>query len=98
MLTDDLDIDDVYDGKSYAKPQIFIQMGKILDSRDNPYPVNTVTTDDGYTYEISFDQAELIIDAIRLTPSNTRRILIDSIQNSKGFEAVMAVVCDQYYE
>lgn len=56
----ELDSDDKdYDAEFKQTPMI-IQLGKVLDSRGNPNPVTTVTTDDGKKHKISASQASTI--------------------------------------
>jgi hypothetical protein len=78
--------DETYDGVSYVNPQIMIQLGKILDSEGNPVPVQHVTTDDGYVYDIDFDQARIMLSVIRRLPTQVRREVIESIQYMEGME------------
>jgi hypothetical protein len=90
---DDFDvIDDVYDGVSYKNPQIFIQLGKILDSEGNPRPVNTIVTDDGVSYDVDFDQARIMLNAIRRLPTQVRREVIEAIQYSAGMETFLDAI------
>jgi hypothetical protein len=90
---DDFDvIDDVYDGVSYKNPQIFIQLGKILDSRGNPRPVSSIVTDDGVAYDVDFEQAEIMLDVIRRLPTQVRRQVIESIQYSEGMESFLDAI------
>lgn len=79
-------------GESYARPQMMIQLGKILDSEENPYPLNTVITDDGYTYFMSASFARKMLAVIRALPTQRRRSVISDIQFSDGFEEFVAVV------
>ena len=46
--------------KEFKQDSIFNQMGKILDSRGNPRPLDTVITDDGKKHKVDFNQAKMI--------------------------------------
>ena len=46
--------------KEFKQDSIFNQMGKILDSRGNPRPLDTVITDDGKKHKVNFNQAKMI--------------------------------------
>jgi len=85
-------VEEVYEGVSYANPQMMIQLGKILDSEENPYPVNTVMTDDGYNYKMSASFARKMLVVIRALPTQRRRDIISEIQFSEGFDQFVEVV------
>ena len=46
--------------KEFKQDSIFNQLGKILDSRGNPNPLDTVTTDDGKKFKVSMNQASVL--------------------------------------
>jgi len=46
--------------KEFKQDSIFNQLGKILDSRGNPNPLDTVTTDDGKKFKVSMSQASVL--------------------------------------
>ena len=46
--------------KEFKQDSIFNQLGKILDSRGNPNPLDTVTTDDGKKFKVTFKQATVL--------------------------------------
>jgi hypothetical protein len=46
--------------KEFKQDSIFNQLGKILDSRGNPNPLDTVTTDDGKKFKVSMNQATVL--------------------------------------
>lgn len=66
--TMDLDIDSVGseldsdddEGQGYTQKPMYDQLGKVLDSRGNPNPVDTVVTDDGKKHKVTVDQARVI--------------------------------------
>jgi hypothetical protein len=91
MLDFDTEVVEQY-GESYARPQMMIQLGKILDSEENPYPINTVITDDGYSYEMSSAFARKMLAVIRALPTQRRRDIISQIQFSDGFDQFVEVV------
>ena len=55
----ELDQDDD-EGQSFSQAPMYDQLGKVLDSKGNPKPVDTVTTDDGKKLKVSADQAQVI--------------------------------------
>ena len=55
----ELDKDDEDEG--FKETRMFLQLGKIVDSRGNPNPIKTVKTDDGKTVEVSPNQAQVIM-------------------------------------
>ena len=55
----ELDRDDD-EGEGYSQKPMYDQLGKVLDSRSNPNPVKTVTTDDGKELKVTADQARMI--------------------------------------
>ena len=55
----ELDKDDD-EGEGYAQKPMYDQLGKVLDSRSNPNPIKTVTTDDGKELKVTPDQARMI--------------------------------------
>ena len=56
----ELDVDDDGEGAGFKQTPMYDQLGKILDSRGNPKPVETVTTDDGKEHKVTVDQARTI--------------------------------------
>lgn len=62
-VLDDFDLDndnDDIEAPGFKGEPMFIQLGKVLDSQDNPKPINTVTTDDGKTFKVSAEQARML--------------------------------------
>lgn len=55
----ELDRDDLDSG--FKETRMFLQLGKIVDSRGNPNPLDTVKTDDGKTVKVSPTQAQMIM-------------------------------------
>jgi hypothetical protein len=63
VLDDFDDFDDREDdgeGEGFKGEPMYVQLGKVLDSQGNPKPVNTVTTDDGKTFKVSPQQAQML--------------------------------------
>ena len=56
----ELDRDDDGEGPGFKQPSMYEQLGKVLDSQGNPNPVNTVTTDDGKTHNVTAEQARIM--------------------------------------
>lgn len=56
---DPADVDDD-EGEGFGQKPMFDQLGKVLDSRGNPNPVDTVTTDDGKTLKVTPAQAQVL--------------------------------------
>ena len=74
--------------KEFKQDSIFNQMGKILDSRGNPRPLDTVITDDGKKHKVNFQQAKMIrmlLTAPQIKPDVKREFTKD-IQNSETLE------------
>lgn len=61
-VLDDFDApdDDDSEGPGFKNEPMFNQLGKVLDSQGNPKPVNSVTTDDGKTFNVTVDQAQML--------------------------------------
>jgi len=55
----ELDQDDD-EGKGFLTMPMYDQLGKVLDSQDNPKPLNTVKTDDGKQFKVSVEQAKML--------------------------------------
>ena len=71
--------------KEFKQDSIFNQMGKILDSRGNPRPLDTVITDDGKKHKVDFNQAKMIrmlLTAPQIKPDLKRQFTKD-IQQSE---------------
>ena len=71
--------------KEFKQDSIFNQMGKILDSRGNPRPLDTVITDDGKKHKVDFHQAKMIrmlLTAPQIKPDIKRQFTKD-IQQSE---------------
>ena len=71
--------------KEFKQDSIFNQMGKILDSRGNPRPLDTVITDDGKKHKVDFNQAKMIrmlLTAPQIKP-NIKRQFTKDIQHSE---------------
>ena len=74
--------------KEFKQDSMFNQMGKILDSRGNPRPLDTVITDDGKKHKVNFEQAKMIrmlLTAPQIKPDVKREFTKD-IQNSETLE------------
>ena len=62
-VLDDFDArpeDDGVEAPGFKNETMFNQLGKVLDSQENPKPLNTVTTDDGKTFKVTADQAQIL--------------------------------------
>ena len=74
--------------KEFKQDSMFNQLGKILDSRGNPRPLDTVITDDGTKHKVNFQQAKMIrmlLTAPQVKPDLKRQFTKD-IQNSETLE------------
>ena len=74
--------------KEFKQDSMFNQLGKILDSRGNPRPLDTVITDDGKKHKVNFQQAKMIrmlLTAPQIKPDIKRQFTKD-IQNSETLE------------
>ena len=71
--------------KEFKQDSMFNQLGKILDSRVNPRPLDTVITDDGKKHKVNFQQAKMIrmlLTAPQIKPDIKRQFTKD-IQQSE---------------
>ena len=71
--------------KEFKQDSMFNQLGKILDSRGNPRPLDTVITDDGKKHKVNFQQAKMIrmlLTAPQVKPDLKRQFTKD-IQQSE---------------
>ena len=83
-LGSELDKDD--EGEGFKQMAMFDQLGKILDSANNPKPVKTVKTDDGKEIEVTPEQARMLrlfATTDKVKP-NVRTRFINDIQKSSG--------------
>ena len=74
--------------KEFKQDSMFNQLGKILDRRGNPRPLDTVITDDGKKHKVNFQQAKMIrmlLTAPQVKPDLKRQFTKD-IQNSETLE------------
>lgn len=80
----ELDQDD--DAEGFKQTSMFDQLGKVLDSRGNPNPKTTVTTDDGKEHKVTPPQAQMLrmmATAEKIKPM-IRTKFIKDIQTSNG--------------
>ena len=85
-LGSELDKDDDGDGAGYKQAPMYDQLGKVLDSRGNPNPVSTVTTDDGKEFKVTVDQARtirMLMTTEKVKPM-VRKKFQDDMQKSTG--------------
>jgi len=83
-LGSELDQDD--DEEGFKQASMFDQLGKVLDSRGNPNPKTTVTTDDGKEHKVTPQQAQMLrmmATAEKIKPM-VRSKFINDIQKSNG--------------
>ena len=103
----DLDDDEKDMGKGFDKDSMFDQLGKILDSRGNPNPIKTVTTDDGEKVEVNPMQAQelrklLRMDGmkpqlkLRLTKELQMSKHLHDFVDSKDYKQIGAVFMQKY--
>ena len=103
----DLDDDEKDIGKGFDKDSMFDQLGKILDSRGNPNPIKTVTTDDGEKVEVNPMQAQelrklLRMDGmkpqlkLRLTKELQMSKHLHDFVDSKDYKQIGAVFMQKY--
>ena len=79
--------------KEFKQDSMFNQLGKILDSRGNPRPLDTVITDDGKKHKVNFQQAKMIrmlLTAPQVKPDLKRQFTKD-IQNSETLEKLSLI-------
>jgi len=68
-LGSELDVDNDYDPEK-DKFSMTKQLGKMLDSRGNPNPLNSVETRDGSTHQLTMDQAANLMSLLKRPPVN----------------------------
>ena len=68
-LGSELDKDDDYDPEK-DKFSMTKQLGKMLDSRGNPNPLNSVSTRDGAEMQLTMDQAANLMSLLKRPPVN----------------------------
>lgn len=66
----ELDVDDDKYDPEKDKFSITDQLGKMLDSRGNPNPKNSVETRDGATVQLTMDQAANLMSLLKRPPVN----------------------------
>ena len=66
----ELDMDDDKYDPEKDKFSITDQLGKMLDSRGNPNPKNSVETRDGATVQLTMDQAANLMSLLKRPPVN----------------------------
>ena len=82
---DPADDDEAGMDKGFKKEPMITQLGKVLDSRGNPRPLDTVITDDGKKHKVDFNQAKMIrmlLTAPQIKP-NIKRQFTKDIQQSE---------------
>lgn len=88
----ELDRDD-FDNE-FKEPRMFLQLGKVVDSRGNPNPLTKVKTDDGKEVDINPMQAKMIMDLERnmSMQGGKKQKFMKMIQMSDGLEKAKAAV------
>lgn len=84
-LGSELDKDDD-GGEGFKKAPMYDQLGKVLDSANNPNPVKTVVTDDGKEHQVTADQARtirMLMTTEKVKPM-VRTQFIKDMQSSAG--------------
>jgi len=81
----DMDLEQGFDGLC-----MYDQLGKILDSQDNPFPRDDVTTDDGVKFTgITAADADNVRNAVLALKQDVRLKALKMMQNSEGFERIL---------
>lgn len=82
----ELDKDDEDEG--FKKERMFLQLGKIVDSRGNPKPLDSVKTDDGKVVKVTPMQAQVIMKYEQNVPQQggQKDKFMRMIQSSDGLE------------
>jgi hypothetical protein len=99
-----MNVVDDYD-EGFKEQPMFDQLARVMDSVDagevyNPIgrvknyfrhfnPVDTVTTDDGWMYEVTPQEADEIRKLVLSIDSRKRGDVFKQMQNSKGFEFLL---------
>ena len=77
--------------KEFKQDSIFNQLGKILDSQGNPRPLDTVITDDGKKFKVTFKQATVLrrlLTAPSVKPTVKAQFTKD-LQQSQTIEKIL---------
>lgn len=91
------DMDDLEDNDDasvgFSREAMFVQLGRVIDSQDNPKPVNSVVTDDGQQHDVTPQQAKLLrmLATTDKVKPNVRSEFIKDIQHSQGLEDFLKV-------
>ena len=85
----ELDKDDEDEG--FKQERMFMQLGKIVDSRGNPKPLDSVKTDDGKTIMCKSSTAKKIMDMERsiTQQGGKKEKFMNMIQKSDGLNKVI---------
>lgn len=73
----------------YAQPPMVEQLHKLLDSEGNKVEIDSVITDDGAEFFISFDQARSLLDIANAISVKHRKEFFDELQTTTGFIETM---------
>lgn len=88
----DLDNDD--EGAEFKAKRMFDQLGKVIDSRGNPNPLTTVTTDDGDEVEVSAQEAHMIrgLEMRTSQQGGQKEKFMRMIQTTEGLNKVLDMI------
>lgn len=89
---DPADTDD--DGEEFKAKRMFDQLGKVIDSRGNPNPLTTVTTDDGDEVEVSAQEAHMIrgLEMRTSQQGGQKEKFMRMIQTTDGLNKVLDMI------
>jgi hypothetical protein len=89
---DPADQDD--DGEEFKAKRMFDQLGKVIDSRGNPNPLTTVTTDDGDEVEVSPQEAHMIrgLEMRTSQQGGQKEKFMRMIQTTDGLNKVLDMI------
>jgi len=75
----------------FKQTPMIMQVGKVLDSRGNPNPIKSVTTDDGKEHPITPQQAsvlKMLLTTDKVKPAVKRQFTKD-VQNAETLEMLL---------
>lgn len=90
---DPADSDDE-EGQEFKAKRMFDQLGKVIDSRGNPNPLTTVTTDDGDEVQVSAQEAHMIrgLEMRTTQQGGQKEKFMRMIQTTDGLNKVLDMI------
>lgn len=82
------------EGAEFKAKRMFDQLGKVIDSRGNPNPLTTVTTDNGDEVEVSPQEAHMIrgLEMRTSQQGGQKEKFMRMIQTTDGLNKVLDMI------